>query len=698
MSGPGADENAAVDAVYTWVDGGDAAFRAELGRHRAAAGAAGDAAGAGPDRFRNSGELRYSLRSLLLHAPWVRHIHVLTNGQAPAWLDASTAMVRVVSHREVFGEGGALPSFNSNAIEMHLHRIPGLARRFLYFNDDVFLGGRVEAGDFFLPGGGQRVFVQDTPLPHDRDTGSTRDRSCAYTHALATRLWGQPPSSRLLPAHAPQPYDRDRLARLAMLLDGEFRRTASHRFRAADDLVLAVAYASFLTEAPEEAGRHDRVVLGDPSPEYRLLMLRGNLIAEVRALAAIHRAPPRFFCINDDLGSAGRYHPVLIAMRAALRSSFPRRSPAERPPVAVRTLRGRGRTAGGAVPGPEGHRLAAGVRPGEAVTAPRLSVVVPLFNKRAFVASCLDAIVAAAEEIGGADIVVVDDGSTDGSGELVRSRFPGVEVVSLERSGTPARARNVGAARAGGNVLCFVDADCRVAPDYFAQVERVFVATGACAIGGWVDVPPDAPALVAEWHLRRNPAADGPSRHVDGAVLSVRRTAFAAAGGFDEGLVTGEDSELCARLAALPGGVVRSGRIRAAHLDPPTTFRRFFAGEVWHGLGMFAVPFRSSRDLATTATIAHAVLVALAAACLAAPLSLTARAAAAVVLVGAVPAATVVRRAVATRRLGRPLTALALYECYYAARLVSMLVLAWRSIAGASRGRPAAGEQGRRSP
>lgn len=320
----------AVDAVYTWVDGRDRTFREALRFHAPASGSGFDAEGTRPDRFRDNGELRFSMRSLLRHAPWVRRIHVLTNGQAPPWLDLSKPRVRLVTHREVFRDLGLLPSFNSNAIEMHLHRIPGLARRFLYLNDDVFLGAPVAPGDFFLPDGGQRVFLQDAPLPSDTRAGSARDRSCAHTQRVADRVWGPPPAPRLLPAHAPQPYDRDRLARLEELIPVEFHLTASHRLRAPDDLVLAAAYSAMLAESAAERGRHATMVLRDPSSDYRLVMLAGDTVASLQALAAIRRAPPRFFCVNDDLHGGSRYHPTLLALRAFLRLSFPERSEAER--------------------------------------------------------------------------------------------------------------------------------------------------------------------------------------------------------------------------------------------------------------------------------------------------------------------------------------------------------------------------------
>jgi len=167
-----------IDAVFTWVDGSDPAFRAAFRRHSSFR-PEGEDPGARLDGFRDNGELRYSLRALAAYAPWIRRIHLLTNGQVPGWLVRSDPRLHVVRHEEVFPDPGVLPTFNSNAIEMNLHRIPGLARRFLYLNDDVFLGRPVRETDFFLPGGGQRVFLEDHPLPADPLRGSARDRALA---------------------------------------------------------------------------------------------------------------------------------------------------------------------------------------------------------------------------------------------------------------------------------------------------------------------------------------------------------------------------------------------------------------------------------------------------------------------------------------------------------------------------------------
>ena len=77
----------------------------------------------------------------------------MTSGQRPAWLPHDTERIRVVTHAEIFPDPSVLPTFNSHAIEACLHRIPGLAERFIYFNDDVFLGRETRVEDFFTQAG-----------------------------------------------------------------------------------------------------------------------------------------------------------------------------------------------------------------------------------------------------------------------------------------------------------------------------------------------------------------------------------------------------------------------------------------------------------------------------------------------------------------------------------------------------------------
>jgi hypothetical protein len=151
-----------IDVVYTWVDGADPSWRA---RKAAAYGTVApeelNEFASNESRFLSRDELRYSLRSLDMYAGWVRHVYLVTDQQVPAWLDTENSKITVVDHRELFGDRGLLPTFNSHAIESQLHHIPGLADHYLYLNDDVFFGRPVGPEKFFA-GNGLAYFFPST--------------------------------------------------------------------------------------------------------------------------------------------------------------------------------------------------------------------------------------------------------------------------------------------------------------------------------------------------------------------------------------------------------------------------------------------------------------------------------------------------------------------------------------------------------
>lgn len=116
-------------------------------------------------RFEDNEELRYSLRSVEKHAPWVRHIFIVTNGQIPSWLNLDNPRVSVVTHQDIFLNHSHLPTFSSPAIEAHIHRIPGLSQKFIYLNDDVMFGKDVWPDDFYTHSKGQKVYLT-WPVPN----------------------------------------------------------------------------------------------------------------------------------------------------------------------------------------------------------------------------------------------------------------------------------------------------------------------------------------------------------------------------------------------------------------------------------------------------------------------------------------------------------------------------------------------------
>lgn len=152
-----------IDVVFTWVDDSDLEWQQRYQKHKDMADS--DTLGqhaTDEARFSNHDELRYSVKSVELFLPWVRHIYIITDNQRPTWLQTSER-IKIIDHREII-ENQYLPTFNSHVIEAHLHKIPGLAEHFIYFNDDVFVARPLPVGHFFKGNGIASLFLSQKSL------------------------------------------------------------------------------------------------------------------------------------------------------------------------------------------------------------------------------------------------------------------------------------------------------------------------------------------------------------------------------------------------------------------------------------------------------------------------------------------------------------------------------------------------------
>lgn len=140
------NENHDIDIVVPWVDGADPEWRKQHDKFRPDANSDDD-----PSRYRQWDTFRFWFRAIENNAPWVRKIHFLTWGHTPRWLDISNPKLHIVNHKD-FIPHEYLPTFSSHVIELNMHRIPGLAEHFIYFNDDVFLINKSKPSDFFFNG------------------------------------------------------------------------------------------------------------------------------------------------------------------------------------------------------------------------------------------------------------------------------------------------------------------------------------------------------------------------------------------------------------------------------------------------------------------------------------------------------------------------------------------------------------------
>ncbi|HET7291815.1 MAG TPA: glycosyltransferase family 2 protein [Vicinamibacteria bacterium] len=163
----------------------------------------------------------------------------------------------------------------------------------------------------------------------------------------------------------------------------------------------------------------------------------------------------------------------------------------------------------------------------------RLSVIVPVRDGARFLERTLPDLVASLPE--GAELIVSDDGSRDDSAEVARRA--GARVSRSEARAGPAEARNRGAREAKGDLLVFLDADCRVHADTLSRLTAPFEDPTVAAAFGSYDRRPEARTWVSLYknlahhfvHQRSKPVAST----FWAACGAVRAAAFRSANGFD---------------------------------------------------------------------------------------------------------------------------------------------------------------------
>lgn len=290
-----------IDAVITWVDGHDPAHRTKRARIAAAMGRPLHPNGTNPHRWDSADELTYCLQSLDNHAPWLRAIWIVTDGQTPAPAaipPALAARVQIVDHKTIFrGFEQCLPCFNSLAIESLLWRIPDLATRFLYFNDDVFLTAPLRP-DHVFDGLMPRLrgkWVDYSALDGCPEKQADPALLNHFTQLNAAQLMGFSAGRLWDSAHVVHPLNKDVMARLYAQHEAAFGANIAHPFRDISQFQpMALHNHACLRDgqfsmAPEKDYLHLRsgAVVDFPLPEVRHY-LRRSTSSEIR-----------FLCVNN---------------------------------------------------------------------------------------------------------------------------------------------------------------------------------------------------------------------------------------------------------------------------------------------------------------------------------------------------------------------------------------------------------------
>jgi GT2 family glycosyltransferase len=222
-----------------------------------------------------------------------------------------------------------------------------------------------------------------------------------------------------------------------------------------------------------------------------------------------------------------------------------------------------------------------------------ISVIVPALNEGSVIGRCLASLQQQRLPSDRFEVIVVDNGSTDRTRQIVRSFGGSLSVTVLERSGVRISAlRNFGAAMAKGEFLAFLDADCVAAHHWLQQIADLLRADDFRIIGAQYRIPDNSSWVAKAWYGDLWRMKDGPVSYVPGGDLATSRDLFLNLGGFDETIVTSEDTEFCERASASGVPILAVPSLSVVHLGTPQTLEGFYRKQSWHGVNVHKVFLR----------------------------------------------------------------------------------------------------------
>jgi glycosyltransferase involved in cell wall biosynthesis len=222
---------------------------------------------------------------------------------------------------------------------------------------------------------------------------------------------------------------------------------------------------------------------------------------------------------------------------------------------------------------------------GAGVPVIRFSVVITCYNQRSFIQAAVDSALAQNSRLA-KEIIVVDDGSTDGSRQVLEGYRDSVQLLPLPSNRGPIEARNHGATRAQGEYLVFLDGDDVFMPWALEVYERIIADRKPAvilAMTRWFEGPiptlkaedvPDKIQFVEYKALLRKDRSAG----LSASAYIVDRQAFWSVGGWSEGIFQLDLQDLSAKLGLMPMVLICS---------PDTAFYRVHEGNSIHNVPPF---------------------------------------------------------------------------------------------------------------
>lgn len=213
-----------------------------------------------------------------------------------------------------------------------------------------------------------------------------------------------------------------------------------------------------------------------------------------------------------------------------------------------------------------------------------ISVVVAAYNSEKTISATIEALLSQDYPKGNLEIIIADDGSTDGTAEIVK-KYP-VKYLYQENKG-PAAARNYGWKSARGEIVCFTDSDCVPEKEWVSKIIKEYTSDDIAGVGGSYDIVNSDNLLarcVHEEIIQRHLKSPKEVNYLGCFNVSYRRNVLKEVGGFDESYLdaSGEDNELAYKIVKKGYKLIFDKNIKVGHYHP-TKLSGYLKRQMKHG-------------------------------------------------------------------------------------------------------------------
>ncbi len=209
------------------------------------------------------------------------------------------------------------------------------------------------------------------------------------------------------------------------------------------------------------------------------------------------------------------------------------------------------------------------------------SVVIPAYNAEDTITSLIKACLNQSVRT---EVIVVDDGSTDSTADVVK-KYP-IKYVYQENAG-PAKARNSGWSIASGDIICFTDSDCVPEKDWIRKIVSKYISDDVGGVGGSYDIANKGFLLAECIHeeiIQRHLNIPAEADYLGSFNVSYRRRVLEEVGGFNPSFkhASGEDNDLSYRIKKTGYKLIFDADIKVAHYHQ-TNLLKYLREQYRHG-------------------------------------------------------------------------------------------------------------------